>query len=194
MKQGKQHYLSICYFLFYIFFLSIIPNNIAAQEDTVGITAYSDTTGTTSAILTPTEADDVSPQSNAHQFYWNFESDQSNPTGFFEGFFQQIFQWSIIFIILFFLIVIILPVLLLAGLIYLIYRLTHENSATQKTAGNPYSQTEIKVRLQQKAIRLGILGVGLLLIEYFFGFFHLSGILGIILICIALGQWFSNRT
>lgn len=202
MKKKKRNRLSICYFLLSVFLFNLAPSVATAQEDSTGITAYSDTTGNASAPIPmdqTNQEDDFSPNtpnqklgSSNHQFYWTFDHEETGQN-LFSQLFNQVFQWGIVFVIIFFFFLIGLPLLILAGIIYLIYRLTHNNTP-KITAGKSTSDpSEIKRQLQQQAMQLGILGIGLLLIEYLFGLFHIAGIVGIIIICIAIGQWLTNR-
>lgn len=203
MKKVKRYHLSICSLLLSIFFFYLAPCIATAQEDTTGITAYSDTTGGVSSLfpMDPTNQEDnffsnTSDQSTGissnHQFYWTFDHEETGQN-LFSLLFNQVFQWGIVFVIIFFLILIVFPLLILAGIIYLIYRLTHNNPSKTTSGESTSDPSEIRHQLQQQAIQLGILGIGLLLIEYLFGLFHIAGIVGIIVICIAIGQWLSNR-
>lgn len=203
-----KHHLLPCLLLLIILRTLVIPQAIWAQEtDTMGITAFSDTsgiawtdristdsagTGNTAAFF-DSATDSLDQQNYQQSFSWFFSHDQMEPTGWLERMFEHMFHMGFMLSILFVLFVLILPLLLLGGLIYLILKLMRNNNVRQQATDSPQSQEDIKLNLRQQAVRTGSIGVALLLIEFIFGFFHIAGIIGIILICIAAGQWFSNR-
>ena len=163
----------------------LLPMGLAAQttadsnDPEEGIVVYSDTSGVT------TNSDYVQPDTSALSQtdsmqtavnLWDtlFSQDQDADSGE-DGFFQSGHP------------------LIIIGLIYLILKMTRPVVPVARPGEPPLTPEEIENLKKQQTIRLASVGVALLLVEWFFGMAHIAGIVGIVLLCIAGGQWLGRK-
>lgn len=191
----------------------LLPMGLAAQTTAApndpeeGIVVYSDTSGVT------TNSDYVQPDTSALSQtdsmqtavnLWDtlFSQDQdadSGEDGFFQSghpliyLFQHMLGISLILGIILIILFIGIPLLIIIGLIYLILKMTRPVVPVARPGEPPLTPEEIENLKKQQTIRLASVGVALLLVEWFFGMAHIAGIVGIVLLCIAGGQWLGRK-
>lgn len=170
-----------------------------------GIVVYSDTSGTASADSYPQDAEEngTDPAGYADSTWYSTsqtgasffmdDDDLTHPFRFIGNLFQHLFGIGMFLAIVLGILMIVFPLLLIAALIYLIVRLTRSTPYRPRPGDPPLTPDEVRLRQRQQTIRLASIGVALLLVEWFFGLAHIAGITGIVLLCIAGGQWLSIR-
>lgn len=175
------------------------------DSDAEGIVVYSDTSGTASTdSYRQDETTDNADQTDYPDSTWSAASPAgmsimmnsdalSHPFRVFGNLFHNMLGIGLVLSLILTALLFIIPLLLIAALIYLIIRLTRTGTYKPRPGDPPLTPEEISMRQKQQVIRLASIGVALLLIEWFFGFGHIAGIVGIVLLCIAAGQWFSSR-
>lgn len=174
------------------------------NADAEGIVVYSDTSGTASADSYPQNAEenDTDPAGYADSTWYStsqtgasffMDDDLTHPFRFIGNLFQHLFGIGMFLTVVLGILMIVFPLLLIAALIYLIVRLTRSTPYRPRPGDPPLTPDEVRFRQKQQTIRLASIGVALLLVECFFGFAHIAGITGIVLLCIAGGQWLSTR-
>ena len=169
-------------------FLSVLLQAAGAQN---GIVAYSDTLSVLEdATDDSLQGTTASPPSSSG-FFWADSMDNSGIPDFFSHFFELTGGLMILLAIVVFL----FPFLAIGLIVYLIYRLNREksrNAARAFPTGTPPDSAEREAQLKRSAIRHACWGVGLIAIE---GVAHISSLLnvaGIILLCIAAGDWLTS--
>lgn len=192
--------------------LLLLPGSIQAQgradkNDDEGIVMYSDTSGnaSTDSYLPDAENDDTdqteyadstwrssTPQTGSISFLLNDDS-LSHPFRLIGDLFHSMLSVGLFLAIMLIVLLILVPLLLIVGLVYFILRLTRTTPYRPSAGEPPLTPDEIRQRQSQQTIRLACIGVALLLVEWFFGMAHIAGIVGIVLLCIAAGQWLSSR-
>lgn len=197
-----------CHTLLLLAFLlaALLPLSLQAQTDpddspdAEGITVYSDTSGTASTVAYP-QVDDTANASDtatyaarntAYRFSVNDDS-MFHPFRLLSGLFHNMVGFGLFLAIAVIILLVLLPLLLLVALIYLIIRLTRPTPRITRPGEVPPTPEEIRTQQKQQTIRLASIGVAMLLIEWYFGLGHIAGIVGIVLLCIAGGQWLSSK-
>lgn len=191
--------------------LILLPGSMQAQghtdkNDDEGIVMYSDTSGTASTDSYPTDADDdeedqteyadstwsSAPQTGSLSFLLN-DSSLSHPFRLMGDLFHSMLGVGLFLAIVLVILAVLVPLLLIAGLVYLILRLTRPASYRPAPGEPPLTPDEIRERQKQQTVRLACIGVALILVEWFFGMANIAGIVGFVLLCIAAGQWLTSK-
>lgn len=191
----------------------LLPLGLAAQttadqhDDEEGIVVYSDTSGVTtnSGYVQPDTCDlsqTDSMQTSANIWNTLFSQNQdadSCEDGFFQSrhpliyLFQNMLGISLVLGVILIILFIGIPLLVIIGLIYLILKMTRPVVPVARPGEPPLTPEEIENLKKQQTIRLASVGLALLLVEWFFGMAHIAGIVGIVLLCIAGGQWLGRK-
>lgn len=198
MKTKFIPTLKIPLYLLLILASCILPMKLAAQnssdQDTKdeGIVLYSDTSGVT--------ANNDYQQPDTSSSYQNHNTTLSNsfwktthPLQSISHFFNGLLGIGLFLGIILIFLAIVLPLALIVGLIVLIVQLTRPSPRIAKAGEPPFTPEEIKERQRLQIIRLGSIGVALLLVEWFFGMAYIAGTVGVVLLCIAGGQWLGRK-
>lgn len=173
--------------------LAPAQTSLEQEPEEEGIVMYSDTSGTASADFTPqsTSSYDPSPATNGSTVAHTGRL--FHPVDLMTHLFDNLLSIGLILGALLIVLAIGIPLLLIIGLVYLILKLTRTDNRTPRPGEPPLTPEEIREQQRQQVIRLASTGTALLLVEWFFGLAHIAGIVGVILLCIAAGQWLSRR-
>lgn len=185
-------------FLLLILASCILPMKLAAQNSSdqdikdEGIVLYSDTSGVT--------ANNDYQQPDTSSSYQNHNTTTSNtlwrtthPLRSISHFFSGLLGVGLFLGIILIFLAIVIPIGLIIGLIVLIIHLTRPAPRSARPGEPPFTPEEIKERQRLQIIRLASIGVALLLVEWIFGMGYIAGTVGVVLLCIAGGQWLGRK-
>ena len=185
-------------FLLLILTYCILPMKLAAQNSSdqdikdEGIVLYSDTSGVTA------NNDYQQPDtSSSYQSHNTTSSDNlwktTHPLRSISHFFSGLLGIGLFMGIILIFLAIVIPIGLIIGLIVLIIHLTRPAPRSARPGEPPFTPEEIKERQRLQIIRLASIGVALLLVEWIFGMGYIAGTVGVVLLCIAGGQWLGRK-
>lgn len=213
MKTERFSTLKTPLYLLLILASCILPMKLAAQNSSdqdakdEGIVLYSDTSGVTA------NNDYQQPDTNCS--YQNHNTTTSNtlwrtmvfgnsddksetddpihPLRSISHFFSGLLGVGLFLGIILIFLAIVIPIGLIIGLIVLIIHLTRPAPRSARPGEPPFTPEEIKERQRLQIIRLASIGVALLLVEWIFGMGYIAGTVGVVLLCIAGGQWLGRK-
>ena len=167
--------------------LFIILQTVQAQDS---IVAYSDTV----SILADVADDSLWNQSAVPPFSGFDDWEITEDNGMLD-FMAHVFGLTGGILLLLTILIFLFPILVIALIIYLIYRLNRgkkRNDAPAGTGTAPLDEATRNTLRRQSAIRNACWGVGLIVMEWAVGLTSLLYVGGIILLCIAAGDWLST--
>lgn len=198
MKTERFSKLKTPLYLLLILASCILPMKLAAQNSSdqdakdEGIVLYSDTSGVTANNDYQQPDTDSSYQSHdttSSDSLWK----TTNPLRAISHFFNGLLGIGLFLGIILIFLAIALPLALIIGLVVLIIHLTRPARHVARPGEPPFTPEEIKERQRLQIIRLASIGVALLLVEWIFGMGYIAGIVGVMLLCIAGGQWLGRK-
>lgn len=172
----------------FLFLICALATTAHAQ----GITVYSDTTSVLEDAAT-----DTAQTSTAPFVSYSFPADEFFENNGWLDFLTDVAGATGILLFLFTIFMFLLPLVAIGLILYLIYRSSRNRKRNiEQMAYDPERKTVDEDKrnrlLKQSAIRYACWGIGMMAVEWIINFSRLLYVAGVILLCIAAGDWLST--